>query len=101
MVRSPVPGPGNAAARISPPTSTRVANWRRDKRFVPRLVDAAVVVVGAPARIDVELLPDAVHLPLYIAVLDLGDRMEARALQEQVADDQPPDVRRVRSTARL
>src|SRR4051794_34812347 len=101
MVRSPVPGPGSAAARISPPTSTRVANWRRDKRFVPRLVDAAVVVVGAPARIDVELLPDAVLLPLPMAVLDPGGGREARALREEVADDQPADMRRVRSTARL
>src|SRR5262252_1365209 len=58
-------------------------------------VNAPIPVVGAPAGVDVELLADAIDLPLQIAVLQLRDRIDPPALQEHVADQQTEEVRRV------
>ena len=64
-------------------------------------MDPAVVVVRAAAGVDVELLADAVDLPLQVAVLQFRQRMHRRALEEEIADEQPAEMRRVRDAARL
>src|SRR6266540_5449065 len=65
------------------------------------LMYAPIVIVGATAGVHIELPPHAIDLPLKVAVLDFGHRMDARALQEQVGDDQPAEVGRVRDAARF
>src|SRR5580765_6199858 len=62
---------------------------------------AAIVIVGAAARVDVELLANAVDLPLEVAVLQFGNGVYPRALQQQITDDQAADVRRVRRATGL
>src|SRR6185295_2402982 len=64
-------------------------------------VHAPIPIVGAAARVDVELLADAVDLPLQIAVLQLGERIHPRALQEDVGDEESAQVRGVGDAAGL
>src|SRR5262249_48086518 len=62
-------------------------------------VDAAIPIVRAAAGVDVELLADAIDLPLQVAVLDLRDRVGAYAFQVHVADRQTAEVGRARHAA--
>ena len=56
-----------------------------------KLVDAAIPVVRAAARIDVELLTHAVDLPSQIAVLELAERVRcASVLRYRYATTRPP-----------
>src|SRR4051812_14724027 len=94
-----IPEQKNRMARVARPE--RRARWR----FNPRgsvtgvSVDPAIPIVGAAARVDVELAADAIDLPLQIAVLELGERMNARALQHRVADDDAAEMRGMRDAA--
>src|SRR5581483_4924802 len=98
MVVSPVPGEGSASARSSRLAASAVRNVVRDTRA---LVYATVPVVRAAAGVDVELPAHAVQSPLVVAVLVLENRVDARALQEDVGDEQSAEMRRVRDAARV
>src|SRR5262245_31787157 len=67
----------------------------------PSLMDATIVVVGAAARVDVELLAHAVDLPLQVAVLDFRHRMHPPALQVHIAHRQAAKMRDGRDAARV
>src|SRR5438132_3500830 len=58
-------------------------------------VDAVIPIVGATARVHVELLADAIDSPFQVAVLHLGDWMNASAFEEQVRDENAAQMRRV------
>src|SRR5215831_11371466 len=96
---SPVPGPGSAATRRTAPATRIAASCGRNTSGWS--VNATVPIVRASAGVYVELLADAVDLPLQVAVLDLGPRVNAPALQEEISDGETAEVRRVGYTARI
>src|SRR5580704_4576788 len=59
-----------------------------------------VPVVRAAARVHAELLARAVDLPFQIAILQLGNRVGPRALEEQIGNEEAAEMRRVGDTAR-
>src|SRR5690349_5803205 len=99
-----------------PTSSPRIRRWphgsRPSKRWrsnrdagvssgdQPRAsVDVAVPIVGASARVDVELLADAIDLPPPVSILDLRQRVNAGAFEEYVRDEEAAEVRGVRDAA--
>src|SRR3954463_13101304 len=54
------------------------------------------VPVRASSGVDVELAPQAVHLPLEVAVLDFGREPAAAAAQVEVPEHHAPEMREVR-----
>src|SRR5215470_2433589 len=98
MLTSPVPGLGSAASRRRAPVTRIAASCGRDTNRWS--VNAPVPIVRASAGVYVELLPDAVDLPLQVAVFDLGPRVHAPALQEEISDGEAAEMGRVGHAAR-
>src|SRR4051812_33988732 len=63
-----------------------------------RSVDLAVPV-GPTAGVHVELSAEAIHLPLQVPVFEFGGEPAAAALQVEVAENQPTEVRCMRHAA--
>src|SRR5581483_8184576 len=100
IVVSPVPGQDSATRRTKSPAASASATVVREGDN-SRLVYAPVPVVRATARVDVELAAHAVDLPLQVPVLQLRDRMHARALEEQIRDEEAAEMCRVGDAARI
>src|SRR6476659_7118479 len=64
-------------------------------RSIPASVNATVPVVRAAARVDVEFLTEPIDFPFQIAVLQLRDGIDVRALEVQVPDEKSAQMRRV------
>src|SRR5712691_9595603 len=58
-----------------------------------------VPIVRAAARVDVELLADAIDPPPQVTVLQLAEWIPPRAFEVQVRDQQPSEMCRVRDAA--
>src|SRR4029453_12683924 len=54
-----------------------------------------VPILFAPARVDVELLANAVDLPFQVPVPQLGERIDAKSLQVGVTHNEATEVRGV------
>ena len=88
-----MPSSGSATSRIRRPATNNAV-----KRRCVMSVHLAVPI-RSTARVHVELAAEAIHLPLQIAVFDFRRQPASTALEVEIAEDQPAQMRRMRDAA--